>query len=517
MLNNNTFDLKRSVKDTIVSSNPVNIEVENAKRWIMYFLNTDSSIMDQKIVIPHVDLITCKTFDHVIATTMIHLDKKYQNMIIDKYHEMIQRAWVAISSKYNIKKNEYINQCLDKYKKVVYFEHSDELDFLYLYEIVSSTQESIISNLINMFYRSGDRTLSSAIRQYYKKKYNIAKAILMYPNQNYLGVNVIHIRNNEFVLTTVLEKESSVLGIRNLFEYLDNPDKNSILKLVTHINPNLNKKCVSNKYSKIVSNTMYTCRDPFQILVNERVVKDSSLLTDKQKQERQIRIERQYENKLLSNQLVIYVKGNTVYSINSNRAIVSTNYKYLDSTTLIRMEENGLNTLIENNLFDTYDGIHINTTILKKAIVEVISNTSDLNDITINKFTDKLKNVINAMMKNKQLSDCFDIFYIANNIDVIPAYDFASDTFYKKSKAFDYITIDLSASTYGKIPVTMEEGVRILKENQAYIANMALDKLMESKRVTKYNVPRNMFRLDDMVYIKSENYIRLWFGIKGVK
>ena len=92
--------------------------------------------MNQNIVIPYEDLIVCKTFDHVIATTMIHLDKKYQNMIIDKYHEMIQCAWVAISSKYNIKKNKYIVQCLNKYNKVVYFEHSDELDFLYLYEIV---------------------------------------------------------------------------------------------------------------------------------------------------------------------------------------------------------------------------------------------------------------------------------------------------------------------------------------------------------------------------------------------
>ena len=184
------------------------------------------------------------------------------------------------------------------------------------------------------------------------------------------------------------------------------------------------------------------------------------------------------------------------------------------------IQATGMNRLLNNRLNNSFPYISKSITPqvlqlkIREAALALAEN--DIHKIQNFYFTDiinYLKNDMDFRIKINKISDYFIFSQTIRKLDIVRAYDAKSDTFYKKSKAFDYINED--------IPIFLQDEsnndlLPVIKQNRIFLANCALTMLMQNKAVQSYHIPRNFFKLNDITYVKGQNYIRFQFGLKSM-
>ena len=507
----------------VLSIDEIQDLIYNAKDTLASLLNVDKSITDLSIEFSRINFEkNCRTKNDVVifvAKLLAKKDPNIKTLINKRYQRMEQAAWNLLDTKFNF--GAYI---LFPPKNI----QIETSIFVSVEDLIERLMSRIAISGMNNFY-------VHKIQEYYYNKFNISNVITTFLNLLSDEVSIINIQNNELVLTKFYDTifpSIHLACIRNQLR-LASPDQidNAISTKV----PCYNKYGINIRRIGMTYRTYHTmgCLDSNVDLISElvkaRVINTQIFDYDlyrmsiqlKKEEEDQIRKKYITAAHILSDQNIIYNKNNILYVLDSSGIINAQKYDItIDSCIINRPIKKCMQRLIDTNFFGklSCNPKNVNPIFLENAIARIITSNHP-SKISLDEIVDELKvyDVFKPILSGNSLNDYFSVTYIDKSIDIIPAYNSKTDTFYKMNKAFDYVTIDLSAGTMNRIPVTYEEGIEVIKRFQSEIASYALDVIIKSRKLNKYNIPRNMFRLDDMVYIKSQEFIRVWFGIKGVK
>lgn len=504
-------------------------EVNSAKNWLIEFLNIDKKLVDKTIRI-RPNIVYCKTFkDLVVEVTILLIDCEplIGKALSNIYKTMLINNFILIQNKFNV---------FVSFNDLKTSESFKDIRDTMISDTISLNRDAILHKTMVALCCNKHPRFREAVRQYYRSHYNISKTIVSYPCRGRIGINIMHIAGNKLITTCIDETdELSVLRHECILSCLKKESKENVYNIAKQFYPQCIPEIINTtKIGRYIKNVKYSTFKPIDILTKSHIIEIENL-------GKELQHKRELEQKQLEEKL----KYEQINFISKNRNIVyqSLVIYYIDSSVYVVDDKTGQINIINFEPWIIREIKPIIKDRQKYYIDYLIDNqfygkvsyraTMNLNDSDIKEFINnsfKIKNytnineVITDILYNSNLiphiepslDDYFDITYRPNSIDIIPAYDSATDTFYNK-KVFDFIAIDIRANTMNRIQLNKSEAHDILLKYQKDIAEYALDILFMYKKVQNFNVPKNMFRLDDMVYIRSENYIRLWFGIKGVK
>ena len=109
--------------------------------------------------------------------------------------------------------------------------------------------------------------------------------------------------------------------------------------------------------------------------------------------------------------------------------------------------------------------------------------------------------------EGRLLNDGFDLERFITKID-LPVMERDVDNY--NTKTFDFVRLHMYTLAYAENPMN------IIKKYRKNILTMALDKIDQSKKFKRYDIPINFLKLDKITYCKSQNMIELLFVLKPI-
>ena len=503
-------------------------EINAAKDWLVEFLNIDKKLVNKTIKI-RPRIVYCKTFkDLVIEVTILLISREplIGKALSNLYKTMLVNDFILIQNKFNVPVSFNDLKNSESFKDI-----RDTM----ISDTISLNRDAILHKIMVILCCDKHLRFREAVRKYYKSHYKISRVIVAYPSRCRIGINVMHIVDNKLVTTCIDENdELSIIKHECILSCLKKESKETVYNIATQFCPQCIPEIINTtRIGKYIKNVKYNLLGQFDILTKSRIIEIENLGKELQRkhelEQKQLEEKLKYEkidfiNKnrnIVYQSLVIYYVDSSVYVVDNKTGQIS--IKEFEpwiireiKPTINDRQKYYIDYLIDNQFYGKVSyrtTINLNDSDIKEFINESfkVKKYTNINEI----ISDILYNSNLIPNIEPSLDDYFDVVYKPGSIDVIPAYDSTTDTFYDK-KVFDFITIDVNVNTMNRIQLNKSEAHDILLKYQKDIANYALNILFKYKRITNFNVPRNMFRLDDMVYIRSENYIRLWFGIKGI-
>lgn len=109
--------------------------------------------------------------------------------------------------------------------------------------------------------------------------------------------------------------------------------------------------------------------------------------------------------------------------------------------------------------------------------------------------------------EGRLLNDGFDLERFITKID-LPVMERDVDNY--NTKTFDFVRLHMYTLAYAENPMNT------IKKYRKNILAMALDKIDQSKKFKRYDIPINFLKLDKITYCKSQNMIELLFVLKPI-